>query len=340
MVQPPSVPGLVGSGRILPGLEGLEDLRISSHQPDPESPDQDQRRGSRRCDRPGSPLAEETLVQPPAHHGSRAASEVQDPARSPHADPHVQRQALSPRPGAAELGCLEVDRRHWRRAGFSKAVTRTAMAALRPTTRLVYDLKWRIYAAWCKRHRVDPISAPLTQVLRFLQAKADKGYGARTLAGYVTSISRRHCMVKCSGKRCRVSKGSTVQAWSRGIAVLNPRPRVIVPVWSLDLVLSALKRPPYFPLKECELKYLTMRTAFLMAVTSARRASELQAICCDTMVWRAHEVIAYTDPEFLPKVHSANVFSSHERRGRWRAYEAVLTRHDARVLLAHQGGKA
>ena len=41
-----------------------------------------------------------------------------------------------------------------------------------------------------------------------------------------------------------------------------------------------------------------MRTAFLMAVTSARRASELQAICCDTMVWRAHEVIAYTDPEF------------------------------------------
>ena len=157
---------------------------------------------------------------------------------------------------------------------------------------------------WCKRHRVDPISAPLTQVLRFLQAKADKGYGARTLAGYVTSISRRHCMVKCSGKRCRVSKCSTVQAWSRGIAVLNPRPRVIVPGWSLDLVLSALKRPPYFPLKECELKYLTMRTAFLMAVTSARRASELQAICCDTMVWRAHEVIAYTDPEFLPKVHS------------------------------------
>ena len=88
------------------------------------------------------------------------------------------------------------------------------------------------------------------------------------------------------------------------MSVLNPRLRVIVPSWSLDIVLSALKQPPYYPLDAISLKHLTLRTVFLLAIASARRVSELHALRLNLLTWKPAEVIAYVDPAFLPKVHT------------------------------------
>ena len=58
-----------------------------------------------------------------------------------------------------------------------------------------------------------------------------------------------------------------------------------VPSWDLDVVLGALNSPPFEPLGGADLKWLSIKTAFLLAVTSARRVSELHALsvhddCC------------------------------------------------------------
>ena len=58
-----------------------------------------------------------------------------------------------------------------------------------------------------------------------------------------------------------------------------------VPPWDLDILLGALQRSPFEPLGDADLKWLSMKTAFLLAVTSARRVSELHALsvhgdCC------------------------------------------------------------
>ena len=61
------------------------------------------------------------------------------------------------------------------------------------------------------------------------------------------------------------------------------RPRVmpVLPQWDLGILLEALSKPPYEPLREASLKHLTLKTVFLLAMASAERHSELQALMFD-----------------------------------------------------------
>ncbi|MGH0165047.1 UNVERIFIED_CONTAM: hypothetical protein FKN15_050489 [Acipenser sinensis] len=53
----------------------------------------------------------------------------------------------------------------------------------------------------------------------------------------------------------------------------------------------------------CDMKYLTWKTAFLTAVTSTRRVSELQALVIDTPYFQPFDrIVCRTNPQFLPKV--------------------------------------
>ena len=55
---------------------------------------------------------------------------------------------------------------------------------------------------------------------------------------------------------------------------------LVLPQWDLAIVLEALSKPPYEPLRQASLKHLTLKTVFL-AMASAGRPSELQALVCD-----------------------------------------------------------
>ena len=123
-----------------------------------------------------------------------------------------------------------------------------------------------------------------------------------TIRGYITAISERHALVVDGEHRRRVSDHHMVQTWMKGLTNLNPQPRVRVPTWDLEVVLSALKKPPFYPLKDADLKHLTLRTAFLLALTSTRRASEIHALRHDNLQWQADCVYAFADERFLPKV--------------------------------------
>ena len=81
-----------------------------------------------------------------------------------------------------------------------------------------------------------------------------------------------------------------------------------VPPWDLYLVLEALKHPPFEPLGNVDQKWLTLKTAFLLAITSARRIGELHALsvhrdCC-TFSPEGSKVVLRPNPAFLPKVLS------------------------------------
>ena len=199
---------------------------------------------------------------------------------------------------------MEADRRSWLEAGFSNDVATTALAALKPSSRKVYDSRWKGYVQWCEGRDLDPVTADVTEVLNFLQGLANSGKKCDTVKGYLTVISQRHRRIMSQGRQCLLTELQPVQTWVRGLSVLNPRLRVIVPSWSLDIVLSALKRPPYYPLDAISLKHLTLRTVFLLAIASARRVSELHALRLNLLTWKPAEVIAYVDPAFLPKVHT------------------------------------
>ncbi|XP_018425159.1 PREDICTED: nucleolar protein 6 [Nanorana parkeri] len=86
------------------------------------------------------------------------------------------------------------------------------------------------------------------------------------------------------------------------------RPVVVrsVPQWNLSTVLQVLTAAPFEPLDEVSLRNLTLKTVFLVAITSARRVSELQALSIKEPFLSIFEdrVVLRTDPAFLPKVAS------------------------------------
>ena len=82
----------------------------------------------------------------------------------------------------------------------------------------------------------------------------------------------------------------------------------MVPPWDLDRVLVALQHAPFEPIEAVELKWLSLKTALLLAVCSARRIGELHALsvhqeCCKLLPGNAG-VILRPNPAFLPNVLS------------------------------------
>lgn len=89
----------------------------------------------------------------------------------------------------------------------------------------------------------------------------------------------------------------------------NIRPPAIhrYPTWDLSLVLQALSTSPFEPLASVSLRHLSLKVAFLLAVTSARRVSELAALSIrkDLCIFRPNMVVFRLDPSFMPKVNSS-----------------------------------
>ncbi|XP_072004446.1 uncharacterized protein [Engystomops pustulosus] len=78
------------------------------------------------------------------------------------------------------------------------------------------------------------------------------------------------------------------------------------PTWDLTLVLDALSRPPFEPLESSNIKNLTLKTTLLIAVTTAKRLGELQAISIREPYMRILPdcIVLTLDPGFVPKVVS------------------------------------
>ena len=75
--------------------------------------------------------------------------------------------------------------------------------------------------------------------------------------------SRTACLL------CQFMKG----AWW-----MRPVSRSLTPPWDLTLVLEALSCAPFEPLQQVELKMLSFKTALLLALTSAKRVSDIHAL--------------------------------------------------------------
>ena len=80
----------------------------------------------------------------------------------------------------------------------------------------------------------------------------------------------------------------------------------IMPQWGLNLVLTLLMTSPFEPLHSCPLRLLIFKTNFLVAITSARKVSELQALSVKMSFIRffPDKLVLKTRPSFLPKVVS------------------------------------
>ncbi|KAK0135107.1 hypothetical protein N1851_029077 [Merluccius polli] len=175
-------------------------------------------------------------------------------------------------------------------------------AALEALQRTVQARQTRQQLSGLHRNRgEDPVHCAIPKVLEFLQSLLEGGRSPATLRVYVAAISSRHARVDGNTVGCH----RLVSLFLKGALRLRPPQAQRAPVWDLPLVLDALCLPPFEPLAQAELKWVSAKTAFLLAITSARRVGELHALSVSESCLRWNSdgsgVTLWPNAAFLPK---------------------------------------
>ena len=196
---------------------------------------------------------------------------------------------------------LEAVKRSLQERGFSQAAADQIARGRRQCA--VYDSKWRVFAGWCTGQSVDPFQVTIQKLADFFVYLFQvKHLNPRTIKGYRSAISST---ISACGSRTEFSDSQELGSLIRSFQLERPPQRKIAPQWNLSLVLQSLLKPPFEPIAKCELKFLTLKTVFLVALASGRRRSELHALCFDYHHFRQNQdqsmVTLYPDLDFVAK---------------------------------------
>ncbi len=187
-------------------------------------------------------------------------------------------------------------------SGLPPAVVETIIQARAPSTRQTYALKWSLFATWCSSRREDPRRCTIGVVLSFLQERLERRLSPSTLKVYVAVIAAHHDAV--DGRS--LGKHDLIVRFLKGARRMNPSRPPLVPSWDLSIVLAGLQRGPFEPLDSVELKFLSLKTALLTALTSIKRVGDLQAFSVseECLVFGPvySHIVLRPWPGYLPKV--------------------------------------
>ncbi|XP_056330158.1 uncharacterized protein LOC130242162 [Danio aesculapii] len=186
--------------------------------------------------------------------------------------------------------------------GLPREVISTIQSARAPSTRSLYDLKWRVFEDWCTSEGLIPFQCSVRDILCFLQSLLDNGRAFSTIKVYLAAISA--CHVGFEG--VSVGRHPLICRFMKGVKRVRPAVKRLVPSWDLSLVLDALTRAPFEPLEDIPIKLISLKTALLLALVSAKRVSELHALsvhqACMDFSRDDDRVKLLPNPAFVPKV--------------------------------------
>ena len=204
------------------------------------------------------------------------------------------------RPYVLQTDSVEVVRDLIRSKNVPEEVVDTMLYARADGTRQVYHAQWSAFCSWCSGRDIHPINSSVNDIVLFLQHSLDKGLAVSTLKVYCAAITFYRGKVEGFS----VKSHPVIATWFKGATRLRPPVKDVFPKWDLQLVLNALMEKPYEPLGEASLEALTKKTVFLLAITSAARSSELQAvdIRSELSIIRKKSASLRLNPAFLPKV--------------------------------------
>ena len=76
--------------------------------------------------------------------------------------------------------------------GIPDTVTEILLSASRQSTRKTYQSAWRRWSGWCVKRKIDPLSAPLTDILLYLTEYFNSGAAYRSVNVARSAISTSH----------------------------------------------------------------------------------------------------------------------------------------------------
>ena len=173
----------------------------------------------------------------------------------------------------------------------------TLLSSRKVVTRKIYGKYWKVYNSWC--HSSNRVVKNLVSILEFLQNEAEKGLSVSTLKVQIAALG--------VFLERPISSYPLVSRFFKALSRSRPAPVRHFSSWDLSVVFQSLSKEPFEPLQDISLKYLTLKTVFLVAITLARRIGELHALSIKKPFLSVYtdRVVLKTDPAFLPKVASA-----------------------------------
>ena len=146
--------------------------------------------------------------------------------------------------------------------GFSVEVAERIAAPQRSSTRTIYKSKWALFEKWCRENSVDLSTPSVKQVSDFFMCLyQDLNRCPLTIDGYRTAI------VDTLGPvGHHISQSSDLHRLLSSFHRDHPKSSRNLPKWSLSVVLNELTKAPFEPMKDTDLKHLTLKTAFLLAL--------------------------------------------------------------------------
>jgi len=199
-------------------------------------------------------------------------------------------------------GSMEDKRRFLVAQGLSPEVAQTIIASRAPGTYRGYESRWKNFATWCRRKGFNPFDTTVAQILDYLQhCLTTLKLKHSTIRGRVFAIALFHRQFPLE----KLSRHEWVKAFIKGAKRLCPKQTDILPAWSLQWVLQALRGAPFEPWSPESLHLLSWKVAFLLAVTTAKRLGELQALSSHKKFTILSEqgVRLRLNPSFIPKVN-------------------------------------
>ena len=303
----PSPPGVFflyggssgGGSRCSDSILGLSSsLRLPSVQPYPEGTFQGPRLPQSGADSCSSLLATPALFSRSPRPFGGGSGPSSSPSRSGPSAPLPPVLQEPPRAGADWVSHCQRSAYHF---SFSARVAHQLAFSRRPPARLNYQSKWSTYRTWCHSHghSVSRPSVPkVADFLLYLRRSLHLSYSS--IASYRSMLSAAFHFVLPE-----LSSHPVLHDLLRSFRIECPLPSSRFPPWDLLYVLSLLHGSPFEPLDSCSLRDLTRKTLFLLALTTARRVGELQAISSAVPSSGGDLFLSYL-PEFRAKLESSS----------------------------------
>ncbi|XP_065182606.1 uncharacterized protein LOC135813438 [Sycon ciliatum] len=223
--------------------------------------------------------------------------------RFPHASAHIRLPATLtlgpstptgtiPPPAPRRMAYLQ---QRFNAAGLSPQVVRLLSSSWRSSTNAAYASAWEQWLGWCSQRSVDPVRPSLAMVLQFLADSFEDGRSYSTLNVYRSAMSAT--LPELDG--APIGQHPLVVRLLRGICLERPPQPRYSHTWDVGIVTSWLSKLPANT--DLSLPVLSGKLAILMALTAARRSSDLHRLSLNSHRFSAEGVVFdYLTP---PKQH-------------------------------------
>jgi hypothetical protein len=236
-----------------------------------------------------------------------ADSTSETAALSPAPAQTAPAEHISPEPRRAQptyVAALELGTRG---RGLSAVAARRAAMANRGSTIRHYSYLWSQFLDWCLPRQADPLGADRALIADFLiHLRTIKKYRPATIVNYLTAVSN---VIRRQGTYTP-SLDPDLKDLIKSFWKESPRKGRKPPSWNLAFILDALRRPPFTPLGTAKYKFLTWKTAFLVAFATANRRSEIHAMLYENLLHPGEQdwssVTIQLDPLFIAKNQPAS----------------------------------